>query len=108
VLPRKAIASRVVHPNIKTEICKEERHRVESVATDASCGIEQPVLVQDDRLLCVKLLVVFRVSASGSRNAEDTIDVVVFGIVVVTLNWIIVIADHLHESLVLVLLVGQR
>ena len=35
VLPRETRASRVVHPDVKTCVCKKERHRLEAIAADA-------------------------------------------------------------------------
>lgn len=51
VVPRMAIAARIVHPHIKASISEIKRHRVGSIAADSSSGIEQSVLVKNHRLL---------------------------------------------------------
>ena len=39
MLPAETIASRVIHPNIESRVCKKERDRIFSIATYPSSAI---------------------------------------------------------------------
>jgi len=65
------------------------------------------MLVDNDWLLNKKLSVILSSSAFGTGNSEDTVDVAVCSCVKMFFNRIVIVHDHLHQRLVLILLGSQ-
>ena len=62
------------------------------------------MLIHDHWFFGRKLSVADCCGATGTRNSERTINIAVASIVIVSFNWIIVVLDHLYQSLVLIFL----
>jgi hypothetical protein len=107
MVPREAVAPRVIKPHVKALIREEKSKRVGPITAHTSRWVEKTVLVKYDWLLISFEVVFSRACPFWPVYPEDTIDVIVFSHVIMFLKWIPMVAHDLVKFLVLILAIGK-